>query len=331
MHQAHPFESLDPATVLDAVEQCSGQYSDGRLLALNSYENRVYMVGLEQGGALVAKFYRPGRWSDEQILEEHAFAAELDAAEVPLIPALEIAGRTLFQVSGFRLALYSMRGGRMLEVDDREVVRRLGTYIARIHNVGARKERFTHRPGVDLLNDAARSRDWVLSGGWLPVHLEEAYTSLCADLLEAMEQCAQRAGEVNALRLHGDFHPGNVLQTADGFHLVDLDDARSGPAVQDLWMLLPGEREERQLYLDKVLAGYNLFARFDPRELHLIEPLRTLRIMNHAAWLAARWDDPAFPRAFPWFAESRYWEEHLLALREQLAALQEPALACPGA
>ncbi|BAU58410.1 serine/threonine protein kinase [Halorhodospira halochloris] len=326
MDRAHPFESLDPASVLDAVEKSSGHYSDGRLLALNSYENRVYMVGLEQGGAVVAKFYRPARWSDEQIQEEHDFAAELHAADVPIISPMEIDGQTLFHCSGFRLALYPMRGGRMLEVDDLQVLRQLGTYIARIHVVGQCQARFSYRPHLDILKGAAQARDSVLSGEWLPAHLHDAYTSLSRDLLQALEQCVQRAGEVQSIRLHGDFHPGNVLQTPDGFHLVDLDDARSGPAIQDLWMLLPGEHDERQLYLDKVLEGYRLFADFDPRQLHLVEPLRTLRIMRHAAWLAERWDDPAFPRAFPWFAESRYWEEHLLSLREQLAALQEPAL-----
>lgn len=326
MHHYHPFEALDPATILAAVEQSSGECCDGRLLALNSYENRVYMVGLEQGTALVAKFYRPARWSDEQIHEEHTFATELAAAEVPVIAPLEVNAQTLFHSSGFRLALYPMRGGRMLDVDDREVLRRLGTYVARIHAIGARQVQFYQRPGVNPLAGAAQARHAVLAGGWLPGHLVEAYSSVSADLLEAMGHCLQRAGDLRTMRLHGDFHPGNVLQTAAGFHLVDLDDARSGPAIQDLWMLLPGEHEERQLYLDKVLEGYCMFADFDPRELHLIEPLRTLRIMSHAAWIAERWDDPAFPQAFPWFAEARYWEDHLLALREQLAALSEPVL-----
>lgn len=322
----HPFETLDPATVLDAVEECSGRFSDGRLLALNSYENRVYMVGLEEGGALVVKFYRPARWSGEQIKEEHDFAAELYTAGVPIIPPLEVGGRTLFTVCGFHLALYPMRGGRMLEVDNREVLRELGTYVARIHAVGARHKQFAYRPALELLRGIDKARQQVLAGGLLPDYLEEAYSSVTADLLEALKHPLQRAAGVASLRLHGDFHPGNVLQTDTGFHLVDLDDARSGPAIQDLWMLLPGDREERQLYLDKVLEGYRLFAAFDPRELHLIEPLRTLRIMRHAAWLAERWDDPAFPRAFPWFAAARYWEEHLLALREQLASLSEPVL-----
>lgn len=321
----HPFEALGPETILAAVEAASGRRCDGRLLPLNSYENRVYMVGLEDGERLVAKFYRPDRWSDAAIQEEHDFAAELAAAEIPVVPPLRGPGGSLAHSHGFRLALYPMRGGRMLEVDDRDVLRRLGTYIARIHAVGAAAA-FRHRPLLDPGDHGRSVRDQLLEQNWLPAHLEEAYATLTADLLEAVGECWERAGAVATLRLHGDFHPGNVLQTPEGFHLVDLDDARTGPAIQDLWMLLPGEREERQAYLDDVLEGYRTFCDLDPRELHLVEPLRTLRLMRHAAWLAARWDDPAFPQAFPWFGEPRYWEEHLLALREQLAALQEPPL-----
>ncbi len=325
MASQHPFDALDPATVLDAVEAAAGVRSDGRLLGLNSYENRVYMVGVEEGPAVIAKFYRPGRWSDAQISEEHAFSEELAAAEIPVVPPQRCHGQTLVYSHGFRMALYPMRGGRMLEADDQAVLRRLGTYIGRIHAVGA-AGRFEHRPALDAGDHGRQARDRLLEGNWLPPHLEEAYATLTDDLLEAVGACWERAGAVAQIRLHSDFHPGNVLQTEDGFHLVDLDDACFGPAIQDLWMLLPGERAEREAYLDAVLAGYRTFCDFDPRELHLVEPLRTLRLMRHAAWLAERWADPAFPRAFPWFEASRYWEEHLLALREQLAALAEPPL-----
>lgn len=328
MSEQHPFEKLDPEAVLAAVESLADCRSDGRLLALNSYENRVYMVGVEEGPALVAKFYRPDRWSDAQIHEEHAFARELAAAEVPVVPPLSGPEGSLGRRHGFRVALYPMRGGRMLEVDNEQVLRRLGSYIGRIHAVGAAQP-FTERPPLDPGDRGREARDRVLEGGWIPVHLEEAYRSLTEDLFVAMEACWQRAGAVASIRLHGDFHPGNVLQTEDGFHLVDLDDTRTGPAIQDLWMLLPGEREEREAALAAVLEGYRLFCAFHPRELHLIEPLRTLRLLRHAAWLAERWDDPAFPQAFPWFGEARYWEEHLLALREQLAALAEPPLQAP--
>lgn len=321
----HPFEALDPDTVLDVVEAVAGVRSDGRLLALNSYENRVYMVGVEEGPALVAKFYRPGRWSDEQIREEHAFSEELAAAEVPVVAPLRCMGQTLIDSHGFRVAVYPMRGGRMLEVDDPLVLQRLGAYIGWIHTVGA-AGRFEHRPVLDPGDHGRRARDYLLEGHWIPRHLEQAYATLTEDLLEAMAACWGRAGAVTSIRLHGDFHPGNILQTEDGFHLVDLDDTCTGPAIQDLWMLLPGERAEREAYLASVLAGYRTFRELDARELHLVEPLRTLRLMRHAAWLAERWKDPAFPRAFPWFEESRYWEEHLLALREQLAALAEPPL-----
>ncbi len=328
METCHPFESLDPDTVLDAVEAVGGVRSDGRLLALNSYENRVYMVGVEDGPALVAKFYRPGRWDDAQILEEHAFSEELAAAEVPVVAPLHCGETTLAHSHGFRIALYPMRGGRMLEVDNPDVLRRLGTYLGRIHAVGGGGT-FAHRPVLDPGDHGRRVRDWLLAGNWLPPHLEEAYATLTDDLLEAVHACWERAGAVRSIRLHGDFHPGNVLQTEAGFHLVDLDDTCTGPAIQDLWMLLPGERAEQESFLEAVLEGYRTFCDLDPRELHLIEPLRTLRLMRHAAWLAERWEDPAFPRAFPWFAEPRYWEEHLLALREQLAALAEPPLSAP--
>ncbi len=325
MENSHPFAKLSPDLVLEAVEHATGGVCDGRLLALNSYENRVYRVGLEDAEPVVVKFYRPGRWGDAQILEEHAFTAELAAAEVPVAPPMVFAGRTLLEHDGYRLAVFPRCGGRMPAVDDHETLRRLATYVARIHAVGA-SGRFQHRPPVDDGEHGRRARDAVLAGGWLPAHLETAYTTLTDDLFDAAAACWERAGPVTHLRLHGDFHPGNVLQTDDGFHVVDLDDARGGPAVQDLWMLLPGEREERQVCLDAVLEGYRRFREFDPRELHLVEPLRTLRLIRYAAWIAERWGDPAFPLAFPWFGESRYWEEHLLALREQLAAMQEPPL-----
>ncbi len=328
MATRHPFEALGPEAVLDTVEALAGVRSDGRLLPLNSYENRVYMVGVESGPALIGKFYRPDRWSDAQIREEHAFAEELAAAEIPVVAPLRLDGDTLRYSQGFRVAIYPMRGGRMLEADDRDVLRRLGMYIGRIHAVGAART-FRHRADLDPGDHGRSARDHVLASGWLPPHLEEAYKTLTDDLLEAMAACWERAGAITPIRLHGDFHPGNVLQTPDGFHVVDLDDTALGPAIQDLWMLLPGERAEREVYLAAILEGYRTFCDLDPRELHLIEPLRTLRLMRHAAWLAERWDDPAFPQGFPWFGESRYWEEHLLALREQMAALAEPPLSVP--
>lgn len=324
----HPFENLGPEAVMDAVEAVTGDLCDGRMLPLNSYENRVWMVGLENAGWVVVKCYRPGRWPDAAIHEEHAFALELEQAGVPVVPPLSFSGATLLHAGGFRIAVFPRRGGRMLEVDDFDVLRRLGTYIARIHTVGSRCP-FSDRPLLDEGDHGRTERDWLLEQQWIPLELENAYRTLTDDLFAAVDACVERAGAVSMLRLHGDFHPGNVLQTDDGFHLVDLDDARTGPAVQDLWMLLSGERDERQTCLDAVLKGYRILRPFDPRELHLIEPLRTLRLIRHAAWIARRWDDPAFPQAFPWFEEPRYWEQHLLALREQFAVLQEPPLTAP--
>lgn len=328
MAEEHPFASLSPEVVLDLVEEAAGVVCDGRLLPLNSYENRVWMVGLEDGRWVVVKCYRPERWSDAAIREEHAFALELEQSECPVVPPLVCHGRTLLASGGFRFAVFPRRGGRMLEVDDASVLERLGTCVAGLHVVGARG-RFSDRPSIDPGDHGRGERDWLLENQWIPVHVEEAYRSLTEDLFAAMEECVDRAGNVAHLRLHGDFHPGNVLQTDTGFHLVDLDDTVTGPAIQDLWMLLSGEREERQACLEAVLTGYLRLREFDPRELHLVEVMRALRQIRHAAWIARRWSDPAFPQAFPWFEESRFWEDHLLRLREQFAALQEPPLEMP--
>jgi len=321
----HPFAALGPDTLLDAVE-VAGLLPDGRLLALNSYENRVYQVGIEDQAPVVVKFYRPGRWSQATLREEHAFAEELVAHEIPVVPPLRTGGETLHHHGGFHYAIYPRRGGRPPELDDADTLEWLGRFLGRIHAVGAVRE-FRHRPAIEVGAMGAGSRDYLLAAGWIPDYLHSAYTSVTRDLLEAVEAAWARAGRFARLRLHGDCHPGNILWTEAGPHFVDLDDCSSGPAVQDLWMLLSGEREERSLQLSELIAGYEDFQDFDRRELHLVEALRTLRIMQYAAWLARRWDDPAFPTAFPWFGTDRYWEEHLLALREQAAALQEPPLA----
>lgn len=320
----HPFAALGPDTLLDAVE-AAGLLPDGRLLALNSYENRVYQVGIEEAAPVVVKFYRPGRWSEAGLREEHAFAEELAAREIPVVPPLRLDGETLHRFGGFHYAVYPRRGGRPPELDDADTLEWLGRFLGRIHAVGA-SAAFAHRPAIDVAGMGQGSRDYLLAGGWIPDYLQPAYSSVTADLLAAVEAAWGRAGDVTRLRLHGDCHPGNILWTDAGPHFVDLDDCATGPAVQDLWMLLSGEREERALQLSDLVAGYEDFQDFDRRELHLVEALRTLRIMHYAAWLARRWYDPAFPTAFPWFGTDRYWEEHLLALREQAAALQEPPL-----
>jgi Ser/Thr protein kinase RdoA (MazF antagonist) len=321
-----PYYDLGPETVIAAVES-TGPLSDGRLLALNSYENRVYQVGLEDGEPLIAKFYRPGRWTDAQIREEHDFALELAAAEIPLVPPLVIDGETLHEYEGFRFALFERRGGHAPELDDRETRLWLGRFMGRIHAVGAARP-FEHRPALTPQRFGHDALASIREGQWLPPHLESAFNSLGRDLMTHIEAAWERAGDFRSLRLHGDCHVGNILWR-DGPFFVDLDDCQSGPAIQDLWMFLSGEREEMARQMKDLLEGYREFADFDLRELQLIEALRTLRMLHHAAWLGRRWEDPAFPVAFPWFGEPRYWEDLVLSLREQLGRMQEPALELP--
>jgi len=320
-----PYSGLTPDVVLDALDTI-GVRGDGRLLALNSYENRVYQVWREDGPAVVAKFYRPGRWTDAQILEEHAFLDELADAEVPAVPPLRMHDATLHEHAGYRFAVFARHGGRAPELDDRMTLTRLGLYVGRIHAVGARV-RFAQRPALGMQEFGDDARDYLLRHDFIPPDLRDAYESIVAQALEAVRAAWARAGKVATLRLHGDCHGGNVLWTDAGPHFVDFDDARNGPAIQDLWMLLSGDRESMTLQLRAILDGYEQFRLFDPRELELVEALRTLRLVHYAAWLARRWDDPAFPAAFPWFNTQRYWQDRILELREQVAAMQEPALA----
>lgn len=320
-----PYAGLTPERVLDAIAAL-GLRPDGTLQALPSYENRVYQVGMEEGPPLVAKFYRPARWSDEQILEEHAFALELAEREIPAVAPLALRGATLHAAGGFRFALYPRRGGRAPELEDPATLEWLGRFLGRIHAVGVARP-FRTRPALDLTSHGTRPREWLLASGWLPAELRAAWESASAAALEAAARCYARAGELAQIRLHGDCHAGNILWTAGGPHFVDLDDCCTGPAVQDLWMLLSGERAAMQRQLAALLAGYRLFRDFHPRELALVEALRTLRLIHYCAWIARRWDDPAFPAAFPWFGTQRYWEERIAELREQLAAMQQDPLA----
>lgn len=324
MTDAAPYEYLNPDVVLDAVES-TGCVTNGRLLALNSYENRVYQVGVEDGRPLVVKFYRPGRWSDEAILEEHAFALELAARDIPVVAPLEVDGRTLLQSSGYRFAVYPSCGGRWPELATSEDRRILGRFLGRIHMVGCAFP-FGYRPDLDVERLGQSSRDWLLENRWIPDHLEAAYDTLTDELLDAVRERFATAGAVRRLRIHGDCHLGNILWTDDGPHFVDLDDCVNGPAVQDLWMLLSGDENEMRGQLSDLLEGYTEFADFEPREMWLVEALRTLRIIHYHAWIARRWEDPAFPLAFPWFPEVRTWEDHVLSLREQAALLQEAPL-----
>lgn len=321
---SHAFHGLGPDTVLDALENL-GLYGDGRLLALNSYENRVYQVGIEQSSPLVVKFYRPQRWSDAAILEEHEFVASLRATDIPVVAPLRIHGSTLHHHLGYRLAVFPRQGGRAPELDAPGTLEWLGRLMARIHLVGAAGQ-FVERPAIDVHTFGDVPRDWLLAHAAIPVELRESWAAISAQALEGVRRCQQRAGDVRTLRLHGDCHPGNLLWTDAGPHFVDFDDSRTGPAIQDLWMLLSGERSERVRQLADLLAGYEEFREFDARELHLIEALRTLRLLHYAAWLAMRWEDPAFPAAFPWFGSVHYWQDRILELREQVALMQEPPL-----
>ncbi len=319
------FQALEPDDILDAIASL-GFDVNGRLLALNSYENRVYQVGINERDNCVAKFYRPERWTDAEILEEHRFARELADAEIPVVAPLSIDGSTLHHAGLFRLSVYPCHGGRSPELDNEEHLEQLGRFVARIHNVGS-SDAFAVRPAIDIDAFGTDSVDYLLDQHFIPPDIEAAYTSVAELVLDGVEACFDRAGHVAEIRLHGDLHPGNVLVAGDRFHLVDLDDARTGPAIQDLWMFLSGDRTEQEPQLAALLKGYTSFRPFDPRELHLVEALRSLRIMHYAAWLARRWDDPAFKQAFPWFETARYWDEHVLLLREQIALMQEPPIA----
>jgi len=327
----HPFEALTPDVVLDALATV-GLHGDGRLMALSSYENRVYQAHLEaphEGhGAVVAKFYRPGRWSEAQILEEHGFAAELMAAEVPAVGPLVLDGRTLHHHAGFQFSVSPRRGGRAPELDDGEVLEWIGRFLARIHAVGATR-RFTHRPALDARTFGAEPREWLLQHHMIPLDVQSAWMKRCDEALRIIGDCALTKADagVAALRLHGDCHPGNILWTPGaGPHFVDLDDARTGPAVQDLWMLISGDRAQRQRQLGALVDGYETCREFDRAELALIEPLRTLRLIHYSAWLARRWDDPIFPINFPWFGSSDYWQGQVQMLEEQIEAMAEPPL-----
>jgi Ser/Thr protein kinase RdoA (MazF antagonist) len=326
-----PYAGLTPDVVLNALDSV-GLMTTGSLLALNSYENRVFQVGVDQDdgttGFVVAKFYRPARWSDAQILEEHEFTQELAAAEVTAVPPLTLQDRTLHRFEGFRFAVFRRRGGRAPLLDDPDVLQWIGRFLGRLHAVG-RTRPFAARPALDAASFGVEPRRYLLEHEWLPVELRGVYAGVSQQALDEVARAYDRAGDVARVRLHGDVHEGNVLWydglTEHGPHFVDFDDARSGPAVQDLWMLLGGRTEQNQRLAD-LLAGYEDFSEFDRRELHLIEALRTLRLLHYAAWIARRWNDPAFPAAFPWFNTPRYWEERILELREQVAAMQEPPL-----
>ncbi|HMS26132.1 MAG TPA: serine/threonine protein kinase [Burkholderiaceae bacterium] len=340
----HPFQSLTPDVVLDALASV-GLYGDGRLTALSSYENRVYLVHLERGldrdalapSSVVVKFYRPGRWSDKQIEEEHEFSHELMQAEIPVVSPLALNGQHLHHHAGFCFSVSPQRGGRAPELDDFEVLEWIGRFLARIHTVGAAKP-FVHRPALNVQSFGLASMEWLLSHDMVPLDVQAQWREKCQTAINIIASQAyftldtgQNYHDVAIIRLHGDCHPGNILWTPTeavngGPHFVDLDDARSGPAVQDLWMLLSGDRRQRTTQLSALIDGYEQFRPFDRRELALIEPLRTLRLIHYCAWLARRWQDPIFPINFPWFGSSDYWTSQIHMLDEQIEAMQEEPL-----
>lgn len=322
------YTNLRPEHILEALEALSYR-CDGRFLALNSYENRVYQVGIEDSAPIVAKFYRPGRWSDEAIYEEHAFTHELSDAELPVVAPLNISGHSLHFSGPFRFAVYPCHGGRAPDLDNFELLQQLGRLVARIHLIGETRE-FLHRPTIDIDSYGTSSSEFLLDNDFIPDDLYPAYESVAELVLTGVEACFSHAGAFRQFRLHADFHPGNVLVAREHLHIVDLDDTRRGPAIQDLWMFLSGDQNEQEPQLDALLSGYEEFRHFDARELHLIEALRSLRIMHYSAWIARRWEDPAFQIAFPWFDSRRYWDDHVLALREQVALMQEPPLQWRG-
>ncbi len=326
----HPYTRLTPDAVIAAVES-TGRLSDARILALNSYENRVYQVGLDQAEPVIAKFYRPGRWSAAQIDEEHRFTRYLHDHEIAAVPPLELGSNgdypTLAEFDGFLFALYPRQGGRAPELDNLDHLHELGRFIGRLHAAGGDFP-FEHR--LRLATTAARDNvEFLLDAGYVPADLEASYRAVTAAILDEIERTPPDASDYAQISLHGDCHSGNVLWRDDRPHFVDFDDAVTGPAIQDLWMLLSGDTAARQRQLVEIVEGYETFRAFDLRELRLIEPLRAMRILYFNAWIARRWDDPAFPLAFPWFNTPRFWSDYILELKEALAELGQPPLQMP--
>ncbi len=318
------YTNLTPDRILDAVESL-GLYPEASLLPLNSYENRVYQLRMEDGSRLVAKFYRPERWSDLQILEEHQFCFELTELELPVVAPMIINGKSLHEHEGYRFSLFESRGGRTLEIEKLEHLKWMGRFIARIHNVG-HKQSFTERLTIDVKSYGWDAIEIIKSSGYLPMELQNQYLTIANQVCQACENVFQSIKGIDTFRLHGDCHPSNVLWSDKGPHFVDFDDARNGPAIQDLWMLLSGDEEQMREQWHVILEGYEDFRDFDDKEIALIEPLRGLRMLHYCGWLSSRWQDPSFQHNFPWFTGHRYWEEQILSLKEQLAAIQQPPL-----
>ncbi len=317
------FARLSPDLIMDAIESL-GYQCDARILELNSYENRVFQIGLEQAEPIIAKFYRANRWTDEMIREEHDFTLQLADSDVSVVPPVQISDQTLFWYDEFRFSLYPRRGGRAPAIDDLDCLTILGRHIALIHNVGA-STAFNHRPTLSIEEFGQSARAFLLDHHFIPEGLIPAYTTVSEHLLTDITKIYSNSSMVS-LRLHGDCHMGNVLWREGLPHFVDFDDARMGPAIQDLWMMLSGSQSAQEQQLKFILEGYREFRDFNPVELRLVEGLRALRLMHHAAWIAKRWQEPAFKRAFPFFENEKFWSTHILELREQCAAIHEEPL-----
>ena len=322
-NNAHPYEQLSPDCILDALEDV-GFKPTGSLLALNSYENRVYQISLEDDSFVIAKFYRPNRWSNAAILEEHDFSDELKQQDIPIVVPIHIENKTLFEFDGFRFAIFPRQGGRTPELEQAETLEQLGRFIGRIHAVGATRP-FAERPKISVQNFGYDSLHFLLENDFISPEVRANYQNSAEEALQLVTDRYEAILPRN-IRLHGDCHPGNLLWRDDAPHFVDLDDCRMGPAIQDLWMLLSGTNDEMSGQFRHILDGYETFFEFDLAELALIESLRTLRILHYSAWLARRWTDPAFPLHFPWFDSPRYWEEQMITLREQIERLQQPSI-----
>ncbi len=323
----HPFDSLNPSFVLNAVDHL-GYVSDGRILALNSYENRVYQVGIEDDEPIIAKFYRPNRWSDDQILEDHQFCAELVEQELPVVPPIVKDNTSLFDCGDFRMALYPRKGGHAPELDNLDNLFTMGRFLGRMHAVG-KINAFKYRPAITCKHYGYDSAA-LIEGSYIPDHVHESYQVVSNELLKIIDTVYVDSESSDYIRVHGDCHVGNILWRDEAPHFIDFDDSRMAPAVQDIWMLLSGDRERQSAQLNEIIEGYNEFSEFPINQIKYIESLRTLRIMYFAAWLARRWDDPAFPHAFPWFNTTQYWEQHILDLREQLGEINAPSLKVYG-
>lgn len=317
-----PYSQLEPSVILEAIESV-GFHCNGSLFALNSFENRVYQIGIEDEAPLIAKFYRPGRWSDAAILEEHAFAHELLQRDIPIVaPLANVKGETLHHYQDFRFALFPRQGGRALELDNLEHLEWMGRFIGRLHAVGACKP-FTQRMQLNIETYGHKPYQYLLENNFIPAELKHNFCFSIDILLEKVAAVFQQVGSIDMIRLHGDCHAGNVLWTQTGPHIVDLDDCLMGPAMQDIWMLLSGTKDQVKIQFDRIMDGYLEFHDFNFNERHLVEALRTLRMIHYMAWLAKRWEDPAFPLNFPWFNTPRYWQEQLQHLNEQISLLDQ--------